>query len=213
MTMQTAYDKAPAKLGVNMNTRRERHGDEGVCAKDIRVKNYPLNKANLCGFFGDKHVWDMWFVEKGKNNPVEPFLHGRIGVSYDIVGKWKDSKVIVTFGLKPYTVTFTDCTISKVVMTRQVGGLVMMDFTISCLKRNISGELALLDDFLDCTLEVEMEFGPEDEDEDDEDAKAAAKKKAADKNQGELPIEAPSSVSRRRRKSSDGADEREHPFA
>lgn len=197
------FEKSPCKLGVNLSSRREKHGTDPVCAKDLRVKGYMLNKANLCRFFDDKHVWDMWFIERGKNNPVEPFLHGRTDDATGIKGKWKDSSVTIEFGLKPYSVTFAGCTISRVDHTRQIGGLVAMDFTISCLKRNITGDLALIDDFLDCQVDALIEFGPEDEDEDDDDK--AAKKKTKNAKQGELAMNAEDGGRRPRRKPSEGA--------
>lgn len=166
-----ALDSRPAKTGVNLSTRREKHGDENPPAKDLRLKNILLTKDELNEFFDDKHAWDMLYNER-KGKPADPFWAEKLG-ALPVPGKWRESMAAITFGLKPYTCTFTAARLSRVSLEPQVGGLTAMTLTLSCLKSNIGGDLGSLDDYLDSTVHVSLAFGEpageeEDEDEDED---------------------------------------------
>lgn len=64
-------DSRPATLGVSLGTPTEKHGDERVPAKNIRVKNVLLSKDELNDLLGDKHAWDMLYVEKKGKGPEQ----------------------------------------------------------------------------------------------------------------------------------------------
>lgn len=160
-------DLRPAKTGVNLSTRREKHGDENPPAKDLRLKNILLTKEELNEFFDDKHAWDMLYNER-KGKPAEPFWAQKLG-ALPVPGKWRESIASISFGLKPYECTFTDARLSRASLEPQVGGLTAMTLTLSCLKSNIGGDLASLDDYLDAMVTVSLEFGEAADEESDED--------------------------------------------
>jgi hypothetical protein len=157
-------DKRNCHQGVNINTRREKHGDDKVAAKDVRFGAIPLSAEELNEFTGDKGTWNRWYVErKGKiPQPFLPLLQPTIW----IMGKWRDSFATVYFGPK-YEVSFENATIKRVELTRTEGGVTMMALTISCLKSDISGDFSKLDDFLDQDMSIEVKFGEMSDDEGD----------------------------------------------
>lgn len=170
--MTQELDRRACKQGVNLNTRRQKHGKEKLPAKDVRLLGIPFSKDELNGFFQNTHAWDMLYVER-KGKPAEPFWNGPVPIeTFEVPGKWRESSASISFGLKPYSVSFGDATIKRVSMICTVGGITMVSLTISCLKSNIRGDLGMLDDYLDTTMECELEFGeagPVDDDDEDED--------------------------------------------
>jgi hypothetical protein len=163
-------DSRPATLGVSLGTPTEKHGDDRVPAKNIRIKNVLLTKDELNDLLGDKHAWDMLYVEK-KGKAAEPIFAGKLA-ALAVLGKWRESSISISFGLKPYEVNFSEARISRVALECQTGGQTAMSFMLSALKANISGALSSLDDYLGTNVNVAVEFGePADEDEDDDEDK------------------------------------------
>lgn len=151
-----------------MGTPTERHGDDRVPAKNVRIKNVLLTKDELNDLLGDKHAWDMLYVEK-KGKAAEPIFAGKLA-ALAVLGKWRESSVTLTFGVKPYEVNFGEARISRVALECQTGGQTAMSFMLSSLKSNISGSLGSLDDYLGTAINAAVEFGePADEDEDESD--------------------------------------------
>jgi hypothetical protein len=161
-------DNRPCKLGVYLNTPTQKHGDDRVPAKVLGVKNILLTKAELNELLDDKHAWDALYVEH-KSKPALPIFADKLG-ALRVLGKFKDSGVSLSFGLKPYEIEFGDCTLKSLTLDRQEGGLTALSLTIVCLKSNITGELARLDEHLDSTAHIELNLGdPEDDDAEDDD--------------------------------------------
>jgi hypothetical protein len=170
MTLENrSLDKRPCQLGVYLNTPTQKHGEERVPAKVLGVKNLMLSKEELNALFDDAHAWDMLYVEH-KGKPSTPFWHGKLGVLSHAVSKFANSAVNLSFGLKPYEVQFTGATIKTLKFEPTVGGLTSLSFTLVCLKSNVSGDLARLDEHLNGAADASVLFGdPEDDDEKDED--------------------------------------------
>jgi hypothetical protein len=168
--MTLELDPRACKQGVSLNTRWQKHGEEKLPAKDIRLLDVPISKSELNDFFQNANAWNMLYVER-KGKPPEPFWSDKIP-SFDVPGKWRKSSASLSFGLKPYSVSFGDSVLSRVSLACTTGGITLMSLTISCLKSNIRGDLAMLDDYLDATMRCEVEFGeegPGDDDGDDDD--------------------------------------------
>lgn len=163
-------DSRPCRLGVYLNTPTQKHGDERVPAKVLGIKNILLTKAELNELLDDKHAWDALYVEH-KSKPAEPIFADKLG-ALRMLGKFKESGVSLSFGLKPYEIEFGDCTLKSLTLDRQEGGLTALSLTLVCLKSNITGDLARLDEHLDSSANIELSLGEvQDEDaEDDEEA-------------------------------------------
>lgn len=168
-------DLRPAKLGVNLNTRREKHGDDPVPAKDLRIKNILLTEAEINALFDAPDAWDRLYVHGVKASkthsgaPPTPYWGKKLG-ALPVPGKWRESWVLVKFGLHEFEADFKVARLSKVKLEPQVGGLTAMSLTVSCLKANIAGAQAEhLDEFLDTDVTVSIEFGDPDDDDDDDD--------------------------------------------
>lgn len=164
-------DKRPCKLGVYLNTPTQKHGADRVPAKVLGIKNILLTKDDLCELLGNPDAWDLLYLEvKGKS--AMPLFEGKLG-ALNVLGKFKESSLTLSFGLKPHELEFVDATLKSLKLDRQEGGLTALSLTVVCLKSNIRGPLAMLDDHLDTSAHVALELGdPEDEDEEgDEDAK------------------------------------------
>lgn len=166
-------DTRPCKLGVYLNTPTQKHGDDRVPAKVIGIKNILLTKDELNELLDDKHAWDALYVER-KGKPAMPLFADKLG-PLKVLGKFKGSTVNLSFGLKPYEIAFSEATCKSLELERTEGGLTALSFTIVCLKSNVGGELARLDEHLDGSADIVLALGdPEDDDagdEDEEDAK------------------------------------------
>ena len=168
-------DSRPGKLGVSLATPTQKHGEERVPAKSVRVKNVLLTKAEVIslaehiGVPDAKHAWDMLFNER-KGKPAEPFWAGKL--THTIPGRFKDCSGEISFGIAPYVVSFGGATVSRLTFDEQIGGMVAVSFMLMALKSNIRGDLAKLDEYLGADVNVALELGDpgEDEDEDEKDA-------------------------------------------
>lgn len=156
----------PAKLGVNMATPTQKHGEERVPMKVLRLKNILLEREEIESFFADNHAWDRLYDASQK--PARPFWDGKLG-PLPAPGKWRESSARIVFGLKPLTVLFEGCTLSRVTLEPQVGGLTAMSLTLQCLKSNIAGDLMALDDYLDTQVHATLAFGEPGDEENEND--------------------------------------------
>lgn len=164
-------DSRPCKLGVYLNTPTQRHGDDRVPAKVLGIKNILLEKAELNALLDDKHAWDALYVER-KGKPAMPIFADKLGPLL-VLGKFKNSSITLTFGLKPYEIAFAEATCKTLKLERTEGGLTALSLTLVCLKSNIAGELARLDEHLDGSADILLKLGdPEDDDAGDEDDEA-----------------------------------------
>jgi hypothetical protein len=160
------FDRHGCKLGIFLNTPTQRHGDDRVPAKVIAIKNLMLSKEELNALFDDGHAWDMLYNER-KGKPAEPFWGDKLKLTF--CGKFKDSTISLVFGLSEYSVTFEQATVKTLKLEPTTGGLTSLSFTVVCLKSNVSGELARLDEHLDMSASVSVELGePQSEDEEEE---------------------------------------------
>jgi hypothetical protein len=167
-------ESRPCKLGVYLNTPTQMHGEERVPAKVISIKNVLLTKEELNELFEDKHAWDAFYIER-KGKPAMPMFADKIG-ALPFQGKFKGSVVNLSFGLKPYEIAFANATCKSLKLERQEGGLTALSFTVVCLKSNVGGELARLDEHLDANADIVLALGPGEDDDDgdsddDEDSK------------------------------------------
>lgn len=165
-------DSREVKLGVNLATPTQKHGEERVPMKVLRLKNILLTREEVEVFFDDKLAWEMLYLER-KGKPAQPYWGEKLG-ALPVPGKWRESAARITFGLKPHSCEFTDAQFSRVQMEPQVGGLTAMSLTLGCLKSHIKGDLAGLDDYLGAMVNVSLEFGApgEEDDADEEDVDA-----------------------------------------
>jgi hypothetical protein len=164
-------DNRPCKLGVYLNTPTQKHGEDRVPAKVLGIKNILLNKDELGELLEDSHAWDSFYVEH-PGKPAQPIFADKLG-PLPVRGKFKGSAVKLSFGLKPYEVTFAQATCQSLKLERQEGGLTALSLTLVCLKSDVAGELARLDEHLDSSAHIVLEFGdPDDEEEGDEDEDA-----------------------------------------
>jgi hypothetical protein len=169
--MLEPLDSRPCKLGVYLNTPTQKNGDERVPAKVLGIKNILLTKDELNELLDDKHAWDALYVER-KGKPAMPIFADKLGPLI-VLGKFKGSTVNLSFGLRPYEIAFTEATCKSLKLERTEGGLTALSFTVVCLKSNVGGELARLDEHLDGNADIVLRLGdPEDDDADDEDEDA-----------------------------------------
>ena len=161
-------DDKHCDLGVALGTPTQKHGDERLPAKVLGFSGVPMGKDEVNEFFGDKHAWDMLYVE-AKGKPAKDFWLDKLAIEIPLaVKKFKSCIVVLKFGVS-CEVTFSDCTIKTCRIRRTEGGITLLSFTLVCLKSHIRGDLARLDEFLSQSANVSIEFGdPADEDEDED---------------------------------------------
>lgn len=203
-------DDKHCDLGLSLGTPTQKHGEERLPAKVLRINGVPLGKDELNAFMGDKHAWDMLYVE-AKGKPAEDFWLDKLGPMSLAVKKFKGSNVKLKFGVRPYEVEFSDCTIKSGSIQRTTGGITLLSFTVVALKSNVKGDLAKLDEFLNLSANVCIEFGDPADEDDDEDSDEEQDEldldhqAVADKSNGNVKTEKVDTAKRRRKADPDGA--------
>lgn len=155
-------DKRPARIGLSINTRTEKHGEESVPAMDIPLTGILLTKDEVNALLDDKHAWDSLYVER-KGKPSEP-MFAKTLKPFAHVGKWKGSAITLYVGMKPEMYEL-EGKLSRAKLTPQTGGLTALSITVQ-----VTAEDAVpLIHFLDSAIDVELEFGDETDEEGEED--------------------------------------------
>ncbi len=163
-------DRRPCKIGISINTRTEKHGEDDVPAMDIPLASIMLTGEELNALLGESHAHDALFnFAAGK--PPEPLLPTLAG--FRVKGKFEESSVDIEVGLKAELISLKNVKLSKVTLEPQTGGLTAMAVTVQCTPELDDGVTHLLA-FLNAAAHVSVSFGKSDE---------------AEKTQGNLPLE------------------------
>lgn len=167
-------------LGVNINTRREKHGNDSVPAKDLRFKGIMLTRLELDDLHG-LGTWERFYVEGNETVTHKPFFDRTAQMR--LSGKYPGSTVKITCGVHAKEIDIEDATVKRLVISGEEGGLTALDLTVSALAENWSGDLKYLEQFLDKDVTVAVMFGDESASDDDDD------ETDEDEDQGELPMD------------------------
>lgn len=145
--------KGEAAIGGSINTRTELHGEDHVMAMDIPVQL--LIKRNvLCKLLREDLAVQSLFNEK-KPGHFEPLFGGKIGW-IPLVGKYKESSVTFTCGVDEKKIEFENCSISKLKIDPQIGGMTAVKLTVQTEMNEVGKDLF---DFAGGNWPVEIKLG------------------------------------------------------
>lgn len=126
--MSTALSPRACKLGVNLNCRRELHGDDSVPACDIAIGGIMLTQPELNALAGDD-AHDSLFLSN--NEPALPQMENMV-----LKGKRIGAKVVITTSTTmPAKFELSDCKLKDITLAPMSGGLTAM-----ALKVQFSGD-------------------------------------------------------------------------
>jgi hypothetical protein len=119
----------PAKY-THINPRHEKHGKDGVqLCIDISVRGYHIDEGELDHILGAKAWASLFNAANGKGKPAEPFFRNIAPIVCSDEFEGCDAKF--SLGLTDAAIEFEDAFISKIVLEPQIGGLTLMNFTVS----------------------------------------------------------------------------------
>jgi hypothetical protein len=146
------------KLGPNLGTPTQKHGDESVPMKVIRIHGVMLGKEQYNTLMRDEHAWDMTFQDVPGKAPI-PYWRGKFKPPYTPeIDKYVECHAHIKFSIE-FNVWFDDCHCQAILLDPQEGGLVELSFNIVCPKARVRGNLDRLDDFLRGTANISFTFG------------------------------------------------------
>jgi hypothetical protein len=119
----------PAKY-THINPRHEKHGKDGVqLCIDVSVRGFHIDESELNHLLGDKAFNALFVTANGKGKPAEPMFRNIAPiVCHD---EFEGCDAVFSLGLTGETVEYDDAFISRIVLEPQVGGLTLMNFTVS----------------------------------------------------------------------------------
>jgi hypothetical protein len=144
--------RRPAKLGLSINVRTERHNDEPVPALDIPL-HLMISAKELNELMQEPHTADAWFETGGGElpKPFDKHLAPR-----KLKGKFESSAADLWFGLDQRQIGFDDCKIARVILDPQVGGMTAVILKIQTLASEKNLAVIL---WLDRECECELRLG------------------------------------------------------
>jgi hypothetical protein len=166
-------NKRPGRIGANISSRTEKHGDDNVPAFDMPLEAIMLTQTELNELMNEPLTSVAWFNDR-KDGLAEPLFKNV--KHFAITDTYEASSVTVYVGLKEQLFTLDDVKLVKIKLTPCVGGLTELKLTCQA---KIDDTNTSLFEYLSKDCAVEIEFGAVSESE---------KKKAA---QPELNLGAP----------------------
>jgi hypothetical protein len=116
-----------ARIGNQIGSRGEQHGDESVTAVDIPLDDIMLDERELNALLREPHAYRcLYNVERG-GSVVEPmFPHVKPIALKD---KIEEARVVIDFGLDD-SITIVPAKIAKIKLEPRTGGLTAMSCTV-----------------------------------------------------------------------------------
>lgn len=174
-------NRRPGKIGGNISSRTEKHGDDNVPAFDMPLEAIMLTQSELNELMNEPLTAVAWFNDR-KDGLAEPLFKNV--KHFAIVDTYEASSVTIGVGLKEQLFTLEDVKLVKLKLTPCVGGLTELKLTVQA---KIDETNTSLFEYLSKDCNVEIEFGSISESE-----KAKAK-------QPELNLQAPEDKPKRGR--------------
>lgn len=166
------FSKRPARLGISINGRREKHGEDNVSAADIPVVGFMLEADELNDLLEEPHAHKLLFQKRSGGKADEPIF--RKLKTFAHTDKFEGCAVTFTLGLNREPIDLRDARVSKIRLEPMAGGLTAMSFSIACTE-GVEKAVGKLLGRLDSEVDVELTLGE------------VAEEKAATKQQ-DLPI-------------------------
>jgi hypothetical protein len=144
----------PAKVGNQIPSRSEMHGDESVTALDIPLTDIMLDEAELAELLRQPKAAAALFDDSGGMR--KPFFAHIKPLALD--EKIEGATVTLTHGVAQDTLRLTNVKLAKIKLQPCVGGMTAMDVTVQCTPE-LNDAVAHLLGWLNATVDVEIDGG------------------------------------------------------
>lgn len=147
--------KRPCYIGASINVRTELHGEEPVPAFDLPLTGLMIEAEELNSLLEEPHAHRLLFNVRSGGKLSEPVF--RALKPLQLEHKFEGCRVTILFGANRKDLVIEDCTVAKVKLEPQAGGLTML----SCVVQT-SGHAADLNRLVEKMkgeIDVEIEFG------------------------------------------------------
>jgi hypothetical protein len=148
--------KRQAKIGNQIPSRGEMHGDETVTALDIPLTDLMLDETELGEIMCQPRASAALFNDG--NGTREPFFQNIKPIA--LVDKIEGATVTITHGVENESIKLINVRLAKVKLEPCVGGLTAMSCTVQCtpdLNESVAKLLGRLNSTVD--VEVECDYG------------------------------------------------------
>jgi hypothetical protein len=151
--------KRPAKIGKNVNTRTEMHGEEEIPAQDIPLSGIVLNNLELADVCDEETAGTGFFKMDGDQYVPRIAASDPTTLSHKFTG----ASVKISGGGLPAT-TYHNAKIKGIVLEAQTGGMVLMSCTLQVNPEDgdPSGQ-QLINKKISITIKAELETVKDDE--------------------------------------------------
>lgn len=147
--------KRPCKIGLGINTRTEKHGDDDVPACDIPLEGVMLEAKELDALLGDG-AHKALFASAGKGSVDEPRL--RQLKPLKLKDKFEECAATIFVGMDDAgEVEIENAKLANITLEPQVGGLTAMSLKVQCTPP--SDSLGRLFAFLNHDVDAKLSFG------------------------------------------------------
>jgi hypothetical protein len=146
-------NRRPGKIGANIPSRTEKHGDDNVPAFDVPLEAIMLTQSELNELMNEPLTSVAWFNDR-KDGLAEPLFKNV--KHFSITDKYEASSVTIGVGLKEQLFTLEDVKLVKLKLSPCVGGLTELKLTVQA---KIDDTNTSLFEYLSKDCSVEIEFG------------------------------------------------------
>lgn len=146
-------NRRPGKIGGNIASRTEKHGDENVPAFDMPLEAIMLTQAELNQLMNEPLTSVAWFNDR-KDGLAEPLFKNV--KHFAITDTYEASIVTLGVGLKERVFALEDVKLVKLKLTPCVGGLTELKLTVQAKTDETNSSLI---EFLSKDCNVAIEFG------------------------------------------------------
>lgn len=146
--------KRLAKIGSQIASQRQKHGDDNITAIRIPVSQIALDERELCALLQNPLAHRALFDTSGDlAKPSLPLL-GPLPLREKLQG----ATVSITHGVQAEVLKLSACTLSKIKLEPQTGGMTELSCTVNVTPALDLGVAHLLER-LDSTVEIEISGG------------------------------------------------------
>ena len=146
--------KRPAKVGNQIPSRGEMHGDDSVTALDIPLTDVMLNERELGEIMRQPLAFKALFDDS--NGMRMPFFAHIKPIALD--EKIEGASIVITHGVAADSIRLANVKLAKIKVQPCAGGMTAMDCTVQCTPE-LNEEVAHMLGWINSQVEVEIDGG------------------------------------------------------
>jgi hypothetical protein len=147
-------NKRPAKVGNQISSRGEMHGDESVTALDIPLTDVMLDETELGEIMREPRAAAALFDDS--NGMSRPFFAHIKPIA--LAEKIEGAAITITHGLKAESIHLANVKLAKIKLGPCAGGMTAMECTVQCTP-DLTEKVAHLLGCINAVVDIEIDGG------------------------------------------------------